>query len=894
MNCFGKNSKKYTLTEPPLASGGEGAVYNIVGDNHYLAKIYHASKIQASPELCEKLEYMVNNPPDASVLDQIAWPTDVLKDSSGHFCGFVMPKLDAKEELKNIYPYPPKAGTKINTDQKLVIAINICIVISAIHKAGYVFGDFNPNNIGVNLTNGHVGFFDTDSYHFTDIRTGDTFRCEVACDGYVAPELINHCHLEKKDFAHASLPTFTTDTDNFALAIHIFKLLMNGYTPFNGIKESESISQSSPGTGNLAIERDNYCFKKGNKPQSVATPTLDSLPDEIQILLGRTFLGGVSNPSSRATADEWRNALQNMRNNLVQCSSDSDHMYFKENKKCPYCEASKRYQKALAGFAPSAAGQRLTNTSTGGQVSFSGASPIIIPNSNNGGVQTSSHKKSTTTQQQPSSVATGQDGKSHIILSIFLFWASLLSLAYSKNSVWSLGIVVACVALIVKIVFTVLRYSSIKVFKRVRAIIAVVHLALACMIAVPHGISILHQNNLDTIINTSDPNSLSDSELKKYHDAYLRKAKQLAKESKYQEVIELLATYSVEYEKESIQEKLDEYALVYMNRVIENASNSEQYDNVVEDLSEALITIQDCATIDTSELEAKLNEIKVLAAEVPVYFDEIKKIEGNLMKKISEGTITDSQGNIYLGGNLYEANSNTYFVQNLNREFGKFSMTIASPAESSGTLTLKIIGDETVLYEGNIGPNTEPTTIELDLSEIRFLRFSASGHYTSKCYLIDPVFYRSPNYENKVRVEEGAASGIPLSDIKIIASDMGGAIFKGKFKPLDSETVADSFDNEFSVGEFYRLDAYDKEYVQFRLGEQYERFCFILANADNNTSDVLSLQIVGDETILYEGTVGIYSEPTAVELDIKGVDILTINYGMSGGGACYLVNPYLN
>ena len=125
MNCIGKNSKKYVLTEPPLASGGEGAVYNIVGDSHLLAKIYHAAKLQASPELGEKLEYMVNNPPDASVLDQIAWPIDVLRDSSGRFCGFIMPKLDAREELKNIYPYPPKAGTKINTDQKLVIAINV-------------------------------------------------------------------------------------------------------------------------------------------------------------------------------------------------------------------------------------------------------------------------------------------------------------------------------------------------------------------------------------------------------------------------------------------------------------------------------------------------------------------------------------------------------------------------------------------------------------------------------------------------------------------------------------------------------------------------------------------------------------------------------------------------
>lgn len=31
------------------------------------------------------------------------------------------------------------------------------------------------------------------------------------------------------------LDTFTKETDYFALAIHIFKLLNNGFTPFNGI-----------------------------------------------------------------------------------------------------------------------------------------------------------------------------------------------------------------------------------------------------------------------------------------------------------------------------------------------------------------------------------------------------------------------------------------------------------------------------------------------------------------------------------------------------------------------------------------------------------------------------------------------------------------------------------
>ena len=57
------------------------------------------------------------------------------------------------------------------------------------------------------------------------------------------------------------LPTFSVDTDRFALAIHIFKLLMNGYSPFNGIDSKLTVSQASPGLGDVAVDRDNYCFK---------------------------------------------------------------------------------------------------------------------------------------------------------------------------------------------------------------------------------------------------------------------------------------------------------------------------------------------------------------------------------------------------------------------------------------------------------------------------------------------------------------------------------------------------------------------------------------------------------------------------------------------------------
>ena len=62
------------------------------------------------------------------------------------------------------------------------------------------------------------------------------------------------------------LPTFTKDTDNFALAIHVGRLLMNGHSPFNGIP-IRSPDNTPTGTGHEAVRNDSYCFKSGYRPK---------------------------------------------------------------------------------------------------------------------------------------------------------------------------------------------------------------------------------------------------------------------------------------------------------------------------------------------------------------------------------------------------------------------------------------------------------------------------------------------------------------------------------------------------------------------------------------------------------------------------------------------------
>lgn len=352
MKYYGKSGKIYKLEEYPFKGGGEGDVYNLIGIRDKCAKIYHSNLSLKENE--EKIKVMVENPPNSAVLSQIAWPLELLYSDRGDFAGFIMPKIDVSDELIGVYEFPPEKYKDLSFNQKLIIAQNICAVINGVHDAGFVFGDFNPNNIGVDMKTGMVAFWDTDSYHIKDKKNGITYRCKVCLDGYVAPELLMKCKKnnpitgKKYNYENAPLETFTQETDRFALAIHIFKLLMNGYTPFGGIIANQPLDSTlAPGNGNEAIEKDQYCFKPGNTHLSNAVPDKNTLPKEIYMLFDKAFIDGRIDSSKRPTAREWYMALQIYENNLVQCQNNPVHQYMIGLSKCPWCEIDKKFNLGI-------------------------------------------------------------------------------------------------------------------------------------------------------------------------------------------------------------------------------------------------------------------------------------------------------------------------------------------------------------------------------------------------------------------------------------------------------------------------------------------------------------------------------------------------------------------
>jgi len=339
----GKGGLQYDLSAKPLAAGGEGEIYDILGQPSLVAKIYKPGKTSLDKE--KKLVRMVDFPPDKSVLSQIAWPQDVLYNA-GQFVGFVMPKMNINEDLNVVYEYGASSKyPDMPWENRLIIAENLCAVLDSVHTAGHTCGDFNPKNISVNPKTGHIMLLDTDSYHIQDGK--DTYRCDVGIPEYLPAEV----QVKMRGggtLATAKLPTFSHDTDNFALAIHIFQLLMNGVHPFACaiIPSQSSVTAPQPSDNIIKGEFPFMQNIPGTKIPAYA-PKITILPQELQDLFERAFIDGHFNPGTRPKPAEWHKALENLHNELKTCSSVPYHQYYKALSTCPWCDVNNTFAQSF-------------------------------------------------------------------------------------------------------------------------------------------------------------------------------------------------------------------------------------------------------------------------------------------------------------------------------------------------------------------------------------------------------------------------------------------------------------------------------------------------------------------------------------------------------------------
>ncbi len=306
-----------------LGTGGEGAVFEISGDSHYVAKIYHRP---VEADKAEKLRLMASQASD-EMTKFAALPVATLSTNrNGSVSGFVMPRVTGHSEIHTLYS---PAQRKLRFPDKdwgflIHVAMNCAASFDALHRKSLVIGDVNQGNVLVS-SQGTVFLIDCDSFQL--ISGGRLYPCEVGVPHFTPPELQGQSFRRMRR---------TSNHDLFGLAVLVFHLLCMGRHPYAG---------RFLGTGEVPIEKAitefRYAYSSSSAILQMSPPpqTLDlrSVIPSVAGLFERAFLKGSAAPSARPTAHEWYCALQNLGSGLISCTLDVGHKYPKSLSSCPWC-----------------------------------------------------------------------------------------------------------------------------------------------------------------------------------------------------------------------------------------------------------------------------------------------------------------------------------------------------------------------------------------------------------------------------------------------------------------------------------------------------------------------------------------------------------------------------
>jgi serine/threonine protein kinase len=214
--------------------------------------------------------------------------------------GYVMPHIRNRLRLEEI-ANPAACPQQIDFSLRLQMATNVAWMMAELHAAGYVVGDLHLGNL-LGDQAGCVCYLDTDSFQF--VHQGRLFRCEVGKSDFIAPELHNK-RLDSID----RLP----NQDDFALAICVFQLLMDGNHPYQGKWIGKGQKPPLPKRIAKGIWPYAQPAPKNWRPRSVSPP-FDILHPLIRNAMIRCVKQGHRNPGRRPSASKWHKLLLEVEN----------------------------------------------------------------------------------------------------------------------------------------------------------------------------------------------------------------------------------------------------------------------------------------------------------------------------------------------------------------------------------------------------------------------------------------------------------------------------------------------------------------------------------------------------------------------------------------------------
>lgn len=334
-----------------IGCGREGSVYRIVGEP-LVAKIYH----NPTPQIAHKIEsmaaiFLVLAERKKQLLLKLAWPFGGLyerPDGTG-FKGYCMFGSEGCVSIDVVSQFPRSPAAPAMTErQKIEMLIDLCNLASELHGIGIAVGDWNPRNILVG-EGGRLMLLDTDSYSFT--LSGVTYSTACAAPGYIAPEVLQL--MEKadiKDFeslaASTNAPVFTPGTDDFGLAVNIFKMLNRGIHPYASGELDLDIfdldDDDIPPAPSL-----NSCVRNGRSPFigtliGYVVPTYALALDDFGSLMGEAFRRSLfGRPQERLDAHMWACLLSTYLSETIECPRGHLYHFSQAQYECPYCRGER-------------------------------------------------------------------------------------------------------------------------------------------------------------------------------------------------------------------------------------------------------------------------------------------------------------------------------------------------------------------------------------------------------------------------------------------------------------------------------------------------------------------------------------------------------------------------
>jgi DNA-binding helix-hairpin-helix protein with protein kinase domain len=181
-------------------------------------------------------------------------------------------------------------------DVLLRIAAAAAGIAGHLHHHSVVIGDVNEVN-AMTSCDGWTTWIDADSMQFAD----------AAGNLHLSPyHRIEHLAPEFAGIDLARVPR-TVASDDYAIAVLVFQLLMDGFHPFDAVDRL-----ASSGDGQADRARSGLFAYDGSAHSigpPLGAPSWDAVPDAVQAALKQTFAAGIQHPDARTRSWQLHHAL---------------------------------------------------------------------------------------------------------------------------------------------------------------------------------------------------------------------------------------------------------------------------------------------------------------------------------------------------------------------------------------------------------------------------------------------------------------------------------------------------------------------------------------------------------------------------------------------------------